>query len=314
MDPSEGVSSRIISGAARMEAPVRTDEAKRTIEAILAASMPKSRRGQRAVVICYHSVHPTYQIRSATPSMFERQIAWLEEHCDIVPFHTIGELMRTSTGPRPLVAVTFDDGYEDNHRYALPILRSHGVHATIFVTTGLIDRDPAVIHRLAKAWGTSEDEIQSLTWSQISEMDHAGFDIAAHTRTHPVLRGLDARDAAEEIRGSRAVIEDHLGASVPSFAYPFGVPRKHLDDSTIDVVAQLGFATAGTILYRGIRRGDDALSIPRFPVTRDSMSVFLGKIHGRLDAVGLWQAHAPRRRPLLNLPDDPSSYAESREG
>ena len=274
--------------------PIREPQAKRRIEAILAASMPALRRTRRIVVLCYHSVHPTNGLRSATPRDFEQQIEWLNENCEVVPYSSVPGLAASSTDGRPLVAVTFDDGYEDNHRYAFPILQAHGVHATIFVTTGLVDQDRDVIRRFARSWRVSEDEVKGLSWAQISDMRAAGFDIGAHTRTHPVLTRMEEGAARDEIRASKTAIEDHLGEAVSLFAYPFGMPRKDVSDRIIGIVAHLGFASAATILYRGTRQKENPMSIPRFPITSDSMEVFSGKIHGRLDAIGLWQTYVPR--------------------
>src|SRR5262245_62173369 len=61
-----------------------------------------------------------------------------------------------------------------------------------------------------------------LSWSQLSELSSAGIEIGAHTRTHRDLRRLSTPEARDEIAGSRAEIEDRLGRSVESFAYPFG--------------------------------------------------------------------------------------------
>jgi len=55
---------------------------------------------------------------------------------------TLGEavdrLAQDTLPPRSLV-ITFDDGYADNAKVALPILQSFGLRATFFVSTGFLD-------------------------------------------------------------------------------------------------------------------------------------------------------------------------------
>src|SRR5437763_3891326 len=110
---------------------------RRTEQLLVSISRNQAPKGPRAVVLTYHSVHPTRPFASATPNDFARHLEWLKEHCELVDFHSIPQLVYADHHDKPVVAITFDDGYDDNYTYALPLLASMDVPATVFVTTGL---------------------------------------------------------------------------------------------------------------------------------------------------------------------------------
>lgn len=108
-------------------------------------------RASRAslTVLCYHRILPTMQ-RDAyhdpglvvTPEVFDRHCRIMAERYTVAPLEVA--LMRWSGGERPrkpLAAITFDDGYRDNARYAAPILEEHALRGTFFVIAGLVDTD-----------------------------------------------------------------------------------------------------------------------------------------------------------------------------
>jgi peptidoglycan/xylan/chitin deacetylase (PgdA/CDA1 family) len=57
----------------------------------------------------------------------------------VLPLRLAAAALREGRLPRRAVAITFDDGYRDNHDQALPVLRRHGLHATFFVASGFLD-------------------------------------------------------------------------------------------------------------------------------------------------------------------------------
>lgn len=68
---------------------------------------------------------------------FDAQIRWLKENYDIIRLENLNsEIMKDG---RDAVAISFDDGYADVYRNALPVLKKYNVPATVFVTTGNID-------------------------------------------------------------------------------------------------------------------------------------------------------------------------------
>jgi len=88
------------------------------------------------IVLVYHRVARLAsdpEMLAVTPENFRAQMRHLKENVTLVRFED-----DWAKGPRPAVAVTFDDGYADNALEALPILEEVGVPATFFVSTGTI--------------------------------------------------------------------------------------------------------------------------------------------------------------------------------
>ncbi|MFA7402534.1 MAG: polysaccharide deacetylase family protein [Pelobacteraceae bacterium] len=88
------------------------------------------------IVLLYHRVTTLPsdpEMLAVTPDNFRAQMRHLKETVPLVRFED--DWTRIS---KPAVSVTFDDGYADNAREALPILEETGVPATFFVSTGTI--------------------------------------------------------------------------------------------------------------------------------------------------------------------------------
>jgi peptidoglycan/xylan/chitin deacetylase (PgdA/CDA1 family) len=92
-------------------------------------------------VLLYHRVAPTLsdpQLLAISPPCFAEQMAYIRRNA--VPM-ALTDMVRAATEgtlPRRAVAVTFDDGYADNYRYAKPILESVGVPATVFSVSNAV--------------------------------------------------------------------------------------------------------------------------------------------------------------------------------
>jgi peptidoglycan/xylan/chitin deacetylase (PgdA/CDA1 family) len=71
-----------------------------------------------------------------TPETFERHLAWLQDSFNVLPLHEIhSRLAQNLPLPPGACAITFDDGWRDNHDFALPALERRGLPATVFVVT-----------------------------------------------------------------------------------------------------------------------------------------------------------------------------------
>jgi len=247
----------------------------------------------RVVVLCYHSIHPTLPFASASPDRFRSHLEWLGETCDVVPLADVPRLAREGKKGRPVVALTFDDGYRDNATYALPLLQEAGLTATFFLTVGLIEGNPDVVGRFARLRGASSEDVAGITWSEAAELLAAGHDVGSHTLGHRVLGRLGRDDAREELARSREALEERLGLPVTLLAYPFGKPGAHFTAATQELARGAGYTLATAAVSRGVRASDSPFAVPRFFASGDGVDAIAAKVRGSWDWLGLWQEHAP---------------------
>lgn len=102
----------------------------------------KRRLSNNFQILIYHSVNnnndPFFDY-SLSVDIFEKQMRYLSQNFCVLKIEDIVEIIKNEKViPNNLIAVTFDDGYEDNYLYAYPILRKYSIPATIFCTTGFI--------------------------------------------------------------------------------------------------------------------------------------------------------------------------------
>jgi peptidoglycan/xylan/chitin deacetylase (PgdA/CDA1 family)/SAM-dependent methyltransferase len=92
-----------------------------------------------ALVLLYHRVGDCtldpWQL-SVSPDRFDEQMSVLKRQASVVSLRDLRQQVNQSPTDRPLVAISFDDGYADNLYNALPALEKYGLPATVFVCTG----------------------------------------------------------------------------------------------------------------------------------------------------------------------------------
>ena len=105
-----------------------------------------------------------------------------------------------------------------------------------------------------------------MNWSQIRKLHRDGHIIGAHCVTHPNLAHVNVEDVQYEMRESKRVLEEQLGALVVHFSYPSPILRPHWTAQTVSLTKQIGFKTAVTCVPGPVREGHDLHSLRRISV------------------------------------------------
>jgi len=108
--------------------------------------------GQAAVILRYHSIQDRPELYHNTigcnsihaTSIFERHVELIATRFNAVSMDDISLFLKGAKSlPPRAVAITFDDGYKDNIRFAAPVLNRFGVTGTFYVLVDSVDRSKA---------------------------------------------------------------------------------------------------------------------------------------------------------------------------
>jgi peptidoglycan/xylan/chitin deacetylase (PgdA/CDA1 family) len=215
-------------------------------------------------VLLYHSVsdRPTGQFGPYTVTR-----AQLASHLDQVnrlgfSTRTVGQLVAQRAAGIPLPArtavITFDDGFADFDN-AWAELSQRGLAATLYVTVGTLGGHSEWLAPLGAG------DLPMLSRSQLLDLAADGCEIGAHSMSHPQLDCIARTAAATEIRDSKDGLEQALGRSVETFAYPHG----YHDNTVKQLVAEAGYSSAAAVRNALSPADDDPFALARVTITAD---------------------------------------------
>jgi len=201
-------------------------------------------------ILMYHSVTPAAKKGdrlAVSVAAFERQMRFLKEfRYNVVSLEEMSGMIRGGRKiPRGTVAITFDDGFEDNYIYALPVLKRYNLPAAVFVIVNEI------------GWPGR------LNWDEMKMMSGSGLIVFGdHTFSHPRLTALNEEGLKKEIIESKRIMEEKLKQPVRMFCYPFN----DYNDGIKRIVKDAGFELAVAVFPKNGSVARDPYAMGRVPV------------------------------------------------
>jgi len=149
--------------------------------------------------------------------------------------------------------ITFDDGYQNNYTFALPILKKYSFSATCYIVSNNVN---GINHWDIKK-GVSKK--QMMNYHEIKEWINMGMEIGSHTSNHVHLSNLNKNQLKEEIFNSKIKLENEYKIKVKHFCYPYGDKNSKI----VDFVKNSGY-TSATTTERGLATSQSNLfELPR---------------------------------------------------
>jgi peptidoglycan/xylan/chitin deacetylase (PgdA/CDA1 family) len=111
---------------------------------------------------------------------------------------------------KPMVSITFDDGWQSVYDRALPLLNQHGFRSTQYVNASSIETP------------------NFMTAAEVQQMHDAGHEFAAHSYEHVDLTSIGTDRLDEELRKSEEALAA-AGLSTDNLAPPYGRSDSQVD-------------------------------------------------------------------------------------
>ena len=234
-------------------------------------------------VLMYHRVIDSEEEKGTydtyvTKENFEEQMKYLKENnYASLTFKNIqnGEYKKRFYKDKKYVIITFDDGYKDNLKNALPILKKYNMKMVLFLITG----------EKYNKWDADVDDREKekrfdlMTDEEVRELISSGLvEIGGHTTVHLDMPNTDLKIIENDLKQSNEGLEKITGYKPISFAYPWGNSTKNVRE----VVRNSGYSFAVSTEEGSPCFSDDLFEIVRVGVySKDNLEKFKERVSGK---------------------------------
>lgn len=237
--------------------------------------LPLVQKKPYRIVLYYHAV------REQDLKAFEKQMGYLASRCKVVRVSEI--LAAEPDDVNAIAAITFDDAFVSILKNGLPVLKRHGLTASIFVPTGNLGQPPK--------WNIPEDSLDRnevvMSKEQLADIDRDGFEVLSHTVSHSILTEQNDPALKSELSESKHALEGIIGHEVCGISYPHGA----YDSRVCRASKQAGYLSGYTIEPLIVGNRTDSMQIGRVSVSpKDSLFEFKLKVSGAYQVVSYLRA------------------------
>jgi peptidoglycan/xylan/chitin deacetylase (PgdA/CDA1 family) len=205
----------------------------------------------RLLILIFHRVLSAPDpLRPGEPTAedFEHRLRWLKARFNIISLAEAVAGLRAGRLPARPLAITFDDGYADNHDLAAPLLAKLGLTATFFVASGYLDGGVMFNDLVIEAVRAARGEVLDLEAIGLGRHDIASPELrlAAVDRLLGVIK---YRPSSERARLAREVAEACGLARIPTTLM--------MSSSQVQALAAMGMTIGGHTVTHPILREVD---------------------------------------------------------
>jgi peptidoglycan/xylan/chitin deacetylase (PgdA/CDA1 family) len=228
-----------------------------------------------------------------SPQIFDRQMAYIKNkgYSPILSSQMVDFIYSNKVLPPNPILITVDDGYKDNVQNALPILLKYNFKANFEIPVkalgmpGYMTWDDLKILR-DSGMGIDSHSLNHCTlafdnpnritrfFKPTLDIENSGVGDTAGCATFGQKTRLNLGQVTTELRDSKKILEENLGITVETFAYPFG----NYNQQVLDIARKEGYKLGYTTLDQDSRYQVDLgkpLELPRYHV--------FGQQEGHLD-------------------------------
>jgi peptidoglycan/xylan/chitin deacetylase (PgdA/CDA1 family) len=247
------VSSYVTSGSALERARPFSFRARSALRGAALSVLSRVPRtpGSGVRIVHYHYVFDDERER------FAQQLQFLAREFTPVSLTEAVERLQLGRMEGDEIAVTFDDGFQNQLENAAPLLAEHGFSACFFLVTDLLDASPDRARKI-------ERERLHLPLP-VEPLLALGHEVGSHTVSHPDLTSLPPDELRRELETSREELSRRLGA-VRHVSAPYG-ERGRFSERVAAAARDAGYDSCATAI-----RGRNTSALDLYALRRHHLS------------------------------------------
>lgn len=167
--------------------------------------------------------------------VFEDFLKYLSGKCHLVPIQEAVSYIekRNYDVKHPVVAFTFDDGFEECATIIAPILEKYSCYGAFFINSNYVGGSQEYINRFNEI--VCSPRRSPMTWDQVRDIYKKGHVIGSHTLDHVDLSKLSSEEILSQIKKNKNIIEGIISSDCDYFAWPFG-RMMHFNEMALSIV------------------------------------------------------------------------------